>query len=451
MADSSLYQQFLRPVKSVAQYQDEADAREANQQQNAIQRLLLQEKAAASQSAADDRNALQRAASAWNESTTPDQRITSLRGTGRAGLMDRADAMEKQLLERRKAEADLGQKQRDSQRDSITQVLGFTTPQHAASDLDAAVQRGEIPAHIADALKRSIPTDPVGMKDWKLSVVQGLLNPEKLIEMLKPVIQTRNTGGATDTLAVDPLTGRATVTGSVRNTQSPDSIASTATAVRGQNMADARARELAQQQRETTAQTRADKAAEKKAQADERSVTKYAATLQKEGIPEVEQALASAENLVGNYAEDIPGYGRAAGALPSWALGDEGNNVRQAVAAVRNIVLSARSGAAVTDQELRRLTEELGAGALQSEEALRQGLRKFRQRFEAVKANAAAGVGDDVKDAYEANGGVRIKRGGGGAPDLSSTRQTPTVPGRGAASQVPDDIQALLHKHGGGR
>jgi hypothetical protein len=62
-------------------------------------------------------------------------------------------------------------------------------------------------------------------------------------EQLLPTIQTRNTGGTTDVLAIDPLTGGAKVTNSVRNTQSPDSVASTAVQMRGQNMVDARERE----------------------------------------------------------------------------------------------------------------------------------------------------------------------------------------------------------------
>jgi hypothetical protein len=63
------------------------------------------------------------------------------------------------------------------------------------------------------------------------------------LEKQSPTFQTRNTGGTTDTLSIDPITGKVAVANSVRNTQSPDSIASQATAMRGQNMTDARARE----------------------------------------------------------------------------------------------------------------------------------------------------------------------------------------------------------------
>jgi hypothetical protein len=77
--------------------------------------------------------------------------------------------------------------------------------------------------------------------------VSGLGTPEQQFKALAPNVQTRNTGGTTDTLAIDPLTGRPQVTGSVRNTQSPDSVASNAVQIRGQNLTDARARETADQ------------------------------------------------------------------------------------------------------------------------------------------------------------------------------------------------------------
>jgi len=78
-------------------------------------------------------------------------------------------------------------------------------------------------------------------------------SPEQIVEFAKrmgieldkqmPKFETRNTGGTTDTMSIDPITGKVAVANSVRNTQSPDSIASNATAMRGQNMTDARQRE----------------------------------------------------------------------------------------------------------------------------------------------------------------------------------------------------------------
>jgi hypothetical protein len=64
---------------------------------------------------------------------------------------------------------------------------------------------------------------------------------------------TRNTGGSTDTLAQNPVLGTVRVANSTRNTQSPDSAASVAATIRGQNMTDSRAREGLALQRERMA------------------------------------------------------------------------------------------------------------------------------------------------------------------------------------------------------
>jgi phage terminase Nu1 subunit (DNA packaging protein) len=102
-----------------------------------------------------------------------------------------------------------------------------------------------------------------------------------------------------------------------------------------------------------------------------------------------------------------------ANALPDWAiLSREGTDVRESLASVANIVLAARSGAAVTDQELRRLARELSLSVGKTPEDTRRAYDKFRKRFDFVKQNLAAGASDTVKAEYEARGGIPIPRGG---------------------------------------
>lgn len=176
--------------------------------------------------------------------------------------------------------------------------------------------------------------------------------------------------------------------------------------MRGQDMTDARSRELNANGKEIAA-------AAKKEAATEKDVTKFSATLQKEGIPELETAVSGAEGALGRYKPGtVPGIGPIKNAMPAFAMSAEGKDVRQALAQVRNIVLSARSGAAVTDQELRRLVEEIGTGVGMSEDDIRKGLTKIRARIDAIKTNAAAGVNDEVLKTYQDRGGISIKRGG---------------------------------------
>ncbi|WP_395652563.1 hypothetical protein, partial [Brevundimonas sp.] len=105
---ANVFAAFAQPVKSVQQYNDDRDAREVN-------RLALQEKrrtnalaeAATAQQAAD-RTALQRAAQ--DSGGDQNKLIAALRGSGSAGLMGQADAIEKALLERRNTESQISER-----------------------------------------------------------------------------------------------------------------------------------------------------------------------------------------------------------------------------------------------------------------------------------------------------------------------------------------------------
>jgi hypothetical protein len=182
-------------------------------------------------------------------------------------------------------------------------------------------------------------------------------------------------------------------------------------------------------QRENVTTVRAEKEAAKKAEQVDKAVTKFSDTVQKEGIPELETAIAQAEGAIKKYEEGaVPGVGPLKNALPAAVMTQEGKDVRQALAQVRNIVLSARSGAAVTDQELRRLVEEIGTGVGMTEADMRSGLAKVRARIDTIKQNAAAGVSDDVLKTYADRGGLDLRRG-------------PQVPAAGQPEKVTNDAE----------
>lgn len=92
---------------------------------------------------------------------------------------------------------------------------------------------------LEDAISR-IPTDPQKFNEWKR---ENALGAAKFIELNKPNVVHVNTGAQTQLISTPGLGGAPTVVGSLQNTQSPDSVASTATARRGQNLVDARQRE----------------------------------------------------------------------------------------------------------------------------------------------------------------------------------------------------------------
>lgn len=100
----------------------------------------------------------------------------------------------------------------------------ITTPESAAAFLqamrsDPTMRDTPIAQVPLDQALSQIPKDPAQLETWKQKFAVGAT---KFIELNKPNIQTRNTGGSTDTISVPGLGGAATVISSVQNTVSPD-------------------------------------------------------------------------------------------------------------------------------------------------------------------------------------------------------------------------------------
>ncbi len=268
MASANIFSQFLQAPKSVLDYQaqyEEGDARRANlearTQQNALQSLALRQQTDQFGQAQDDRNALQRVAAGWSATTPVSERSASLRNTGRPALIKEADALESSDIKRRDGESQIRERDAKAGKDqqsladqkkqsAITQVAALNSPQEAMQLLQSYTDSGEVPAQLAPALSRMIQTDP----KWQLKLVMGISDPAKMLELLKPHLQTVNAGNAQVQQAVDPMTGAVTETGRTQIMQSPDNaatnqrVASEGALNRSQqdrisNRADTRARE----------------------------------------------------------------------------------------------------------------------------------------------------------------------------------------------------------------
>jgi len=243
MASANIFSQYLQQPRSVLDYSADLDAADSRQAQlaaqrgqNALQALTLQQTQGQMADATAKRNAIQQIYAGLPATADPLARARAMQ----ANPLTAADgvAAEQAILNNQRTAASTAKDsadadsrtfstQQERQKAAIQKVAAFTDPGHAAQDLQAAVQRGEIPQPLAEAIARSIPQDPAQFDQWKLRAIVGLTDPAKMAELLKPVLQTRNTGGTTDTLAIDPITGKVTVTNSVKNTQSPDSVAAT--------------------------------------------------------------------------------------------------------------------------------------------------------------------------------------------------------------------------------
>jgi hypothetical protein len=404
--DPSIYAGFLRPPKGVAEYANDFQAldtqREATQA-NALQRMLGQAKLDEYGRQTKQANALQQ----FQRGLAGRSESDVLKAYRDAGYFGEAAGMEEGMLKRDKTRMEIGGEGAKAQKEQAQAAKAFgeaqsealkryrgaldyiDTPQGAQRWLQAQYSDPLLSGYmqalgpIEQAVTR-IPTDPQGFAQWRPQAGLGMES------WLKQQLERDKVN--------DAAAGRLET---ARLTERGQDITA-----RGQNMVDARTRELTGVTRQIAADTKA-------AAADEKAVNKFSATLQKEGIPELETAVSGAEGALGRYAPgQVPGIGALKNALPAALMTDEGKDVRQALAQVRNIVLSARSGAAVTDQELRRLVEEIGTGAGMSEADIRKGLAKVRARVDKIKENAAAGVNDEVLRTYQDRGGIAIKRGG---------------------------------------
>lgn len=140
MASANLFQQYLQPVRSVQDYAADMDKAEANQlalqgqrRQNEIAALTADQTRQTMASSAEDRNALQRLAATWGADTSIDQRVASLRNSGRPALMQQADALEKQGLEKQKTGAEVSAKNVETigaaMKNSRLGLEGISTPE----------------------------------------------------------------------------------------------------------------------------------------------------------------------------------------------------------------------------------------------------------------------------------------------------------------------------------
>ena len=415
--DAGIYGLSGRGVKSVNDYDTEYEQLMGLKQQRQIGAMQIAEKQRAIKEAEAERSAYERLIGASGGDQNKAAQL--LMGSGNPNLYARGAAMAKAALDARDKESEIASRGTKSKKDELEskikahefyiQQLGPVADVAGAQRwLNGAVSAGVMSMQEAQqGLQALQQMGPQGLNEWKTRALQGGMSAMEQMRAAREAASAAEVARANQAREAATIRGQDLTDTRIKS----EGAANRAVQMRGQSLVDARARELA-----TISKT--DAQARREAEKTEGGVQKYAATLQKEGIPELETAVSAAESALGRYKPGaVPGVGRVAGAVPSALLSDEGNDVRQAVATVRNIVLNARSGAAVTDQELRRMVEELGTGIGQSEDALRRGLQKVRNRLEKVKANAAAGVSDDVKGLYEERGGVKIQR--GGAPQKS--------------------------------
>lgn len=165
-------------------------------------------------------------------------------------------------------------------------------------------------------------TDPAGFATWKRG---SQLGAEKLAEISKPVIGSRDLGGTVETTATDAFTGIPTVTATRTKTQTPDSVANNAR-IAAEGAAN-RSNQLQVQDRITARQN-------------------------SEGAADIAFTPAAIANAAGRYNVD--------GTLPPMGMGKSGSAGR---AAILNAAALLKEGVSPTDQRIAQLAAKADAAA----------------------------------------------------------------------------------------
>lgn len=211
--DASIYSQFAPAAKSARDFQNDDLERQTRIQGIESNKLALQsqrQKQAEFERATQEQGVLRNALALLPQGATAAQRAAAARGTNTGLGYTQADAWEKADLERQKLEAEArnvgataAQTTQNTaikaRQDAYNEAAALNTPQDAIAALNRAVSTGKVPMVVATALQRMVETDP----QWKLKLLQGALDPEKLKEAIMP--QFQNAGGAM--VNVNPMAG----------------------------------------------------------------------------------------------------------------------------------------------------------------------------------------------------------------------------------------------------
>ena len=201
MADDNIFQQYLRPPKSVLEYADEydqADARKQTLQQNALTLAAGQQKQDDYTRERGADNALSRLVSSGQ---TPDQVAV---GLAQAGYGKHALAYTKQQQDLANAKATnehltaqtgkltaekdgLAYKQREEKRQkSIQDIAAFTDPQQALVSLALHEQAGDIDPEQAALVRQTIPKNPADFPKWQVSMLQRIMSAKDAAGQIAP-------------------------------------------------------------------------------------------------------------------------------------------------------------------------------------------------------------------------------------------------------------------------
>lgn len=187
-------------------------------------RDLAAQAQAADQAMADDRGA--RAAFSSNP-TDGAARLSALAAVSPKAYSDevkRQAETAKSAAQTRTAQIEAAHKSIDLAGQAFGYVRNNPTPENAMSAIKWLTDQGVYTPEQSQQYAAMVQSNPGGIKALADQAFASALDTKSQL----PKIETRDTGGQVQTLAIDPLTGAPRVTNTIDKTQTPDSIASVA-------------------------------------------------------------------------------------------------------------------------------------------------------------------------------------------------------------------------------
>ncbi len=138
--------------------------------------------------------------------------------------------------------------------------------------------------------------------------------------------------------------------------------------------------------------------------------------LTKAGIPEMNRSIAIVDEALKPYAgKNLPGFGSG-----KYDPSDEARALRGKLSGVENVLLKARSGAAVTEPEYERFRKELlGEGILATDADFRRSWADLKAKIAAAEDGIVRGYDPDVVALYYGRTGATPE------PEAAATTVTP--------------------------
>ncbi len=159
----------------------------------------------------------------------------------------------------------------------------------------------------------------------------------------------------------------------------------------------------------------------------DRDVQKLSANITKAQLPDLQAGIAQIDDELRPYLEaneGLPGVGGLSN-IGEWAFSEGGRAMKARVAKIRNMILKARSGGAVTPSEAQRLLTEFSLGVMNTDEDFLRSWTDFKEQVARGEQNIYGGFTDEVKAQYLLN----LGREGGGIPGAG-------MPGAGGNNRI---------------